>query len=116
MNSLGNEKNRWIKTSERLLREKQSLLGDMILSTAFVTYMGPFEGSYREKIMLEEWRQIIQREGILIGETFSLRDTIGTSGPIQHWQIRGLPSDNVSVENMIIIDETRHKWPLIIDP
>jgi len=51
MNSLGNEKNRWIKTSERLLREKKSLLGDMILSTAFITYMGPFEGSFRERIV-----------------------------------------------------------------
>ena len=56
MNSLGNEKNRWIKTSERLLREKRSLLGDMMLSTAFVTYMGPFEGSYREKIVTSDWR------------------------------------------------------------
>jgi len=59
MNSLGNEKNRWIKTSERLLREKRSLLGDMILSTAFITYMGPFEGSYRERIVNQDWRIII---------------------------------------------------------
>ena len=51
MNSLGNEKERWLKTSERLLREKRSLLGDMILSTAFIIYLGPFEGSYREKIV-----------------------------------------------------------------
>lgn len=61
MNSLGNEKNRWIKTSERLLREKRSLLGDMILSTAFITYMGPFEGSYRERIVNQDWRIIISQ-------------------------------------------------------
>ena len=59
MNSLGNEKTRWIKTSERLLSEKRSLLGDMILSTAFITYTGPFEGSYREKLVNHDWRLII---------------------------------------------------------
>jgi hypothetical protein len=51
MNSLGNEKERWEKTCNRLLLEKQSLLGDMILATAFTTYLGPFEGSYREKAL-----------------------------------------------------------------
>ena len=51
MNSLGNERHRWLKTSQRLLKEKESLLGDMLMSTAFVTYLGPFEGTYREKIV-----------------------------------------------------------------
>jgi hypothetical protein len=51
MNSLGNEKERWEKTSIKLANEKESILGDMILATAFVTYLGPFEGSYREKVV-----------------------------------------------------------------
>lgn len=36
-----------------------SLLGDMILSTAFITYLGAFEGIYREKIINSEWKKII---------------------------------------------------------
>jgi hypothetical protein len=83
MNSLGNEKNRWLKTSERLLREKRSLLGDMMLSTAFVTYMGPFEGSYREKIVTSDWRYTIMQQDILVGEAFNLKDTIGSQSLIQ---------------------------------
>lgn len=55
MNSLGNEKERWLKTSERLLSEKESLIGDIIISTSFITYLGPFEGFYREKIIKHEW-------------------------------------------------------------
>jgi hypothetical protein len=28
----------------------------------------------------------------------------------------GLPQDSVSIENMIILEETKDKWPLLIDP
>lgn len=59
MNSLGNEKERWIKTSHKLLKEKKSLLGDMILATGSITYLGPFEGSFRERLVGKEWRIII---------------------------------------------------------
>jgi len=117
MNSLGNEKSRWIKTSERLLREKQSLLGDMIMSTAFITYLGPFEGAYRERIALGDWRLLVREAGgVLVSDSFNLRESLGSVGLIQQWQIRGLPQDNVSVENMIIMEESRDKWSLIIDP
>ena len=72
MNSLGAEKERWIKTAERLLMNKQSLLGDMLLSTAFITYLGPFEGSYREKIIYNSWRTIILSQDIMISDDFHL--------------------------------------------
>ena len=55
MNSLGNERERWVNASEKLLQEKFSLLGDMLLSTALITYLGPFEGTYRESIVASQW-------------------------------------------------------------
>ena len=51
MSSLGNEKENWIAASERLTREKGSLVGDIIISTGFLNYLGPFDGTYREKIV-----------------------------------------------------------------
>ena len=53
MQSIGSEKDRWIATKKKLAEEKVSLLGDMIFSTSFVNYLGPYEGSYRIKIMQE---------------------------------------------------------------
>lgn len=35
---------------------------------------------------------------------------------LQAWQLKGLPQDSVSVENLIILEESKHQWPLLIDP
>ena len=59
MGSLGQEKERWLKQSEKLLKDKQSIVGDSILASTFLTYMGAFEGSYREKIVRESWKMIL---------------------------------------------------------
>lgn len=56
MGSLGQEKERWVKQSEKLLRDKQSIVGDTILAAAFITYLGAFEGSYREKVVRDHWK------------------------------------------------------------
>lgn len=55
MFSIGSEKERWIVTKGKLAEDKLSLLGDMIMATAFVNYLGPFEGTYRMKIMTDTW-------------------------------------------------------------
>lgn len=44
-----------------------------------------------------------------------MRQVIGNDVLIRQWSIAGLPSDNLSVENGIIMFESR-RWPLMIDP
>ena len=55
MHSIGSEKERWIVTKSKLAEDKLSLLGDMIIATCFVNYLGPFEGSYRLKVLTDSW-------------------------------------------------------------
>ncbi len=40
---------------------------------------------------------------------------LGEPVKIQMWNICGLPRDDCSIENGIIIDKSR-RWPLMIDP
>jgi len=40
---------------------------------------------------------------------------LGNQLKIQQWNIYGLPADNTSIENGIMIDTSR-RWPLCIDP
>jgi len=48
---------------------------------------------------------------------FSLFEVLGDEEIIAEWQIKGIPKDNESTENMIIIEETiDKKFPIIIDP
>ena len=117
MSSIGSEKERWIATKAKLAEDKLSLLGDMILATAFITYLGPFEGSYRYRILREQWTKLVQRYRIKHTSHFNLKDILGDEEHMAEWTINGLPNENVSFENMIIIDETRkEKFPVIIDP
>ena len=58
MQSIGSEKDRWIATKSKLAEDKLSLLGDMILASCFVNYLGPFEGTYRMRLINESWTKL----------------------------------------------------------
>jgi dynein heavy chain, axonemal len=117
MSSIGSEKDRWIQTKAKLGEDKQSLLGDMIIVTAFITYLGPFEGKYRNQILREKWQPLVGKYKIKHSPDFSLKNIIGDEEVIANWTIQGLPNENVSFENMIIMQETRAtNFPVIIDP
>ncbi|CAF5028300.1 unnamed protein product, partial [Rotaria magnacalcarata] len=45
----------------------------------------------------------------------SLVGTLGEPVVIRAWNIAGLPSDSFSIENGIILSNSR-RWPLMIDP
>lgn len=57
----------------------------------------------------------MQREKIPCSEVFSLSNTLGEPVKIRAWQIAGLPVDAFSVDNGIIVSNSR-RWPLCIDP
>ena len=44
-----------------------------------------------------------------------MRSVLGNDLKIREWAVNGLPSDNLSVENGIIMFGSR-RWPLMIDP
>jgi len=46
---------------------------------------------------------------------FSLSATLGDAVMVRAWQIAGLPIDNFSIDNGIIVTVSR-RWPLMIDP
>lgn len=46
---------------------------------------------------------------------FSLNQTLGEPVKVRAWNIAGLPVDNFSIDNGIIVYNSR-RWPLMIDP
>lgn len=117
MQSIGSEKDRWISTKEKLAEDKLSLLGDMILGTCFINYLGPFEGNYRIKVLTETWSKLTEKYQIKFSSDFMLRSALGDIEKTSDWTLRGLPNENSAYENMIIIDETEERnFPVIIDP
>lgn len=45
----------------------------------------------------------------------TLISTLSDPVKIRTWQIAGLPKDNLSVENGVVVQYSR-RWPLFIDP
>lgn len=62
-----------------------------------------------------EWHQLCQDKKIPCSEIFSLNITLGEPVKIRAWTIAGLPVDSFSIDNGIIVSNSR-RWPLMIDP
>ena len=53
--------------------------------------------------------------GVPHNEHCLLTDTLSDPVTVRGWQIAGLPRDNLSVENALIVQYSR-RWALFIDP
>eukprot|EP00798_Chlamydomonas_sp_ICE-L_P022533 gene22533-29660_t len=107
---LGGERVRWQETVAQLGKDMINVVGDVVVAAGSIAYSGPFTPVYRQQLTLE-WVEHLQSYGVPSSEHTSLIKTL----QIRMWTIAGLPTDNVSVENGIIVSKAR-RWPLMIDP
>ncbi|XP_047365165.1 dynein axonemal heavy chain 3-like isoform X3 [Vespa velutina] len=114
LGGLSGEKSRWSETAVALGTNLQSVIGDVLLSSGVVAYLGAFTVEYRNDL-IAQWHASCTRENIPCGKHFSLIDILGEPVKIRSWTIYGLPADNFSIENGIIV-KNADRWPLMIDP
>merc|ERR1712157_447160 len=58
---------------------------------------------------------LCKERDIPCSDVFSLSRTLGEPIKIQAWNIAGLPRDTFSIDNGVIVANSR-RWPLMIDP
>lgn len=111
---LSDEKVRWSHDIQELSKSFDYLPGDSLIGAGMVSYSGCFTANFRES-MEQEW--ITQLQELQIQYTAGIRmiSYLGEPVKIQTWNIAGLPKNDTSIENGIIIDKSR-RWPLMIDP
>ncbi|RDD45105.1 Dynein heavy chain 7, axonemal, partial [Trichoplax sp. H2] len=114
LGGLGGEKDRWSETALKLGETYSNLTGDTLISSGVVSYLGGFTSAYRQN-QINKWVDLCKQENIPCSPEYSLTATLGDSVKIRRWNIAGLPTDSFSVENAIIITNSR-RWPLMIDP
>eukprot|EP00329_Picozoa_sp_Boothbay-MS584-11_P000996 19247_6 len=112
--SLGGEKSRWTDSAAQLGIKLTNVTGDVLVAAGMVAYVGPFTKLFREEIT-SDWIRTAGELNVPRSEVFSLIATLGEPVQIREWNIQGLPSDDFSIENGIIVDIGR-RWPLMIDP
>ncbi|KAH8738601.1 dynein heavy chain, partial [Cryptosporidium ryanae] len=116
LKNLGSEQERWKVAKEGFSTEISNILGDCLVSAAFICFAGGLDQIQRNKLM-RLWNNILDKYQLSHSDasTFKIVDYLSKPSERLTWQSIGLPNDDLSVENAIIIK--RHiRYPLIIDP
>ena len=53
---LNREKSRWTEDRKKLLELVIKLIGDCLSCSSFLSYAGPFDYTFRKKMIYEHWR------------------------------------------------------------
>nr|XP_019939373.1 PREDICTED: dynein heavy chain 6, axonemal [Paralichthys olivaceus] len=112
--ALGDEQVRWEESVALFEQEIINVVGNVFIAAACVAYFGAFTSHYRQ-LLIDQWIKQCQELNIPISSNFSLINILGDPFVIRQWNTEGLPRDNVSTENGILVAEGR-RWPLMIDP
>lgn len=111
---LGGEATRWTETVALLGEAYTNILGDVIISAGTISYLGPFTATFRNDLV-SGWQESLVKYGIPHTKGANLELTLANPVKVRSWQICSLPSDSLSTQNAIIMDNGR-RWPLLIDP
>ncbi|XP_022099330.1 dynein heavy chain 3, axonemal-like isoform X3 [Acanthaster planci] len=114
ISGLGGERDRWMQQAEELGETFTNIVGDVLISAGVVAYLGIFTLSFRQEC-LKDWYALCKEKEIPVSDVFSLSATLGDPVKIRDWQLAGLPVDNFSTDNALIVTNA-NRWPLMIDP
>ncbi|EUB62286.1 Dynein heavy chain 5, axonemal [Echinococcus granulosus] len=114
IDGLSGEKVRWTEETRTLGDQVIRLVGDVLMATAFLSYCGCFNQDFRNRI-INSWVKSLMKMKIPHTHNLDLINML-TEGPtIAEWNLEGLPSDDLSVQNAIIVTQAS-RYPLLIDP
>ncbi|NXT68932.1 DYH5 protein, partial [Chaetops frenatus] len=111
---LGGEKLRWTASSKNFQNQIINLVGDVLLATGFLSYSGPFNQEYRN-LLLQLWKKEMDNSKIPYSKNLNLTAMLVDNATVGEWNLQGLPNDDLSIQNGIIVTKTS-RYPLLIVP
>ena len=113
--SLAGEKKRWQADALVFAEDKKKLVGNCALACAFVSYLGPFNHEFRKKLLSDVFYRDCISNAIPVSKDLDLNKFLVDDGTIAEWNSQGLPKDDLSIQNGILVTQAS-RWPLLIDP
>ncbi|XP_045484392.1 dynein heavy chain, cytoplasmic isoform X1 [Pieris rapae] len=114
LKSLVIERERWESSSETFRSQMSTIVGDVLLSAAFITYGGYFDQHYRQNLF-STWTSHLAAANIKYRPEIARTEYLSNPDERLRWQANALPTDELCVENAIMLKRF-NRYPLIIDP
>jgi dynein heavy chain 2, cytosolic len=108
ISKLSGEKKRWAKQMDSIDEEVKFIPTGSLLAAGFISYLGSANEAKRAEV-LEEWKKALKIT------QFDFMKFMCNESDLLKWKGEGLPADDLSMENAIII-LNNIKTSLIIDP
>lgn len=109
----------------------------MLICTGFLSYQGPFNQDFRN-LLSREWQKLLKDRKIPFSSSINIVDYLTDATTVYfffyfhlkhkyqpfklsflikigEWRLQGLPNDDLSVQNAIIVTKAS-RYPLLIDP
>jgi len=115
LKGLETEQDRWTEDAATFASRRLKLVGDVALAGGFVTYCGPFNSEFRDKITQENFMREIRELKLPANERVNMVEFLVDEGTVGEWSLEGLPSDELSIQNAIMVTRSS-RYPLMVDP
>ena len=115
VNGLADEKVRWTRAVESFGLQESQFVGDVMLASAFVSYVGAFNLTMRHSLVSDKWIPDLVERKIPMTQGMQPLTMLVDDAGIAQWATQGLPSDTMSIQNGAIVCNCK-RWPILIDP
>ena len=114
LTNLASEKERWELDRKEYAKQISTVVGDTLLSAAFLAYIGYFNQGYR-KTLWDMWVDQLSDYKVETKIDLSVIEYLSLPSQRLEWKEHLLPNDSLCFENSIMMSRF-NRYPLIIDP